>query len=65
MEWDGLVLGRLDIIKHLHPLIGKYKKGVIDKMPFNPPKCLKPKVIGKAKVDNVTKKVQQVFVKRK
>jgi hypothetical protein len=32
-------------------------------MPFNPPKCLKPKVIGKAKVDNVTKKVQQVFVK--
>jgi hypothetical protein len=34
-------------------------------MSFNPPKCLKPKVIGKANVDNVTKKVQQVFVKRK
>jgi hypothetical protein len=32
---------------------------------MKPLKCLKPIKIGKKKVDSVTKKVQNVFIKRK
>jgi hypothetical protein len=44
----------------------KWKSSKEDKiMPCHYPKGLKPKTIGKEKVDKVTKKVQDIFVKKK